>query len=223
MIREGNALLFDGRHTHKAYKSAAQRFEAALKLDGLGDHDRAELHAKIAEAWFQRGEIAKKESVKIKFYETGQKAAEKGLKLNKECVPCIFWRVSNMGRAGETKGIMRSLFMLPEIKREYRRCLKLDPEYADCLLATAMIDVLVPGIAGGDTDRAARNFKKVLSRAPNHTRAMIDYAVLLEDEGEKKKALTLLKKVINHSNPYAPGTWRKIDKPRAEKLLAQWR
>jgi tetratricopeptide (TPR) repeat protein len=221
-ISRGDKLLFDGRHTHKAYKRAVVQYQSALKLGVLDDKAQAELHAKIAEAYFNRGEITEQESAKIKLYEQGQKEAEKGLKLNNDCVPCIFWRVSNLGRAGEQRGIMRSLFMLPEVKREYARCLKLDPDYADCILAQAMIDVMVPGIAGGDTDRARKSFKRLLNKAPNHTRAMVDYAVLLEDEGEEKKAIALLKKVIAHKNPYAPGAWRKIDKPRAQRLLKEW-
>ncbi len=221
-IQAGDKLLFDGRHSHKAYAAAVAQYESALKMGGLSDKEQADIYAKIAEAWFNRGELTKKESEKIELYEQGQAAAEKGLKLNNDSVPCIFWRISNMGRAGETRGVMRSLFMLPEVKREYARCLKLDPDYADCILAQAMIDVMLPSIAGGDTDRARKNFKRVLKQAPNHTRAMLYYAILLEDEGEEKEAIALLKKIVAHKRPYSKSSWRKTDKPRAEALLKEW-
>lgn len=135
----------------------------------------------------------------------------------------MFWRVSNLGRWGETRGVLKSLFLLDDIKSGYQKVVELDPKNVDALLALAIIDVRVPGFAGGDTDRARQTFEKVLKLKPNHTRAMLDFAELLEDEGEEERAIGLASTVVEHKSPAKPGEWRKFDLPRAKTLLEKWK
>jgi len=220
-LKAGEALLMGTRDTNKAYNGAIDHFKRALKTD-LDDKRKAFVHARMAQAIFRKGEIAKGEEKQKKFYKLGQAEAEIGLKLDENCVACHFWRVSNLGRWGEVRGMMKSLFLLPDVKAGYKKCLKLDPTFSGCLLATAVIDTRVPGFAGGDSDRARKNFKKLLKLYPNHTRGMIDLAVLLEDEGEEERAVALLKRVVAHQKPHFPGEWKKFDLPRAQQLLKDW-
>lgn len=106
---------------------------------------------------------------KIKLFEEGIRAADFALFKNKNCSGCYFWKAINLALLGERKGVVQSLFMLKEIRRNLLRSIELDPYYAGAgaYRLLGVIEESLPGLLGGSNDKAIFYFEKAISLVPN--------------------------------------------------------
>src|SRR6188474_1981812 len=84
----------------------------------------------LAEVCFIWGEVrAKTTDDKLAAYEQGRQAAKRAVELAPRSVTAHLWYAIDAGRWGQTKGIMRSLFLLPVVREEIDTVLALDPKF----------------------------------------------------------------------------------------------
>lgn len=187
----------------------------AVKTDGSVDNLIA-----LAQICFIWGDIrAKTPAEKLEAYEQGRQAAKRAVELAPRSVPAHFWYGTNTGRWGQTRGVVRSLFLLPTVKHEIATVLELDPGFAPVYALAGNVYYEVPLLLGGDLDRAEQMFRKGLALAPRFTGMRVGLAKTLIKKGRIADARKELRAVLDEKAPQNLADWTMKDSRQARELL----
>src|SRR5713101_2039159 len=156
---------------------------------------------------------------KLAAYDRGRELGKRAVELAPKSHDAHIWYAINTARWGETKGILRSLFLLPTVKEEIRILLELNPRSVRAHVLAGNVFLEVPGFAGGDRAKAEEHFKKALEGDPRFTGARLDLARVYIADTRYADARRELQRVINETTPTIVADWTVKDAPRARKLL----
>jgi tetratricopeptide (TPR) repeat protein len=156
---------------------------------------------------------------KLEGYERGRRLGERAVELAPRNAEAHVWYAINTARWGQTKGIMRSLFLLPTVQREIETILALDPRSVRAHALAGNVYMEVPRLAGGDRARAEAHFKKGLEIDPRFTVLRVDLARLYIGDGRYAEARQELTRVLDERAPRIVADWTVKDLPRARALL----
>ncbi len=174
----------------------------------------------LAHICFIWGDVrARTPEEKLEAYEQGRQAAKRAMELAPRSVPAHFWYGTNTGRWGQTKGVVRSLFLLPTVKQEIETILQLDPSFAPGYALAGNVYYEVPALLGGDLDRAEQMFRKGLALAPRFTAMRVGLARTLIKKGRIPEARKELQAVLDEKAPDNLADWTMKDSRRARELL----
>ncbi len=191
----------------------------ALARDAADDPHPATLAA-LARAWFLWGEIrATSAAAKLEAYDRGREAARRALERTPRDAATHFWFAVNTARWGQTKGIVRSLFLLPTVQEEIRTILELDPGFTAVYALAGNVYLEVPRLLGGDLERAERMFRTGLGQDPRSTGLRVGLAKTLVKTGRIAEARRELEAVLAERAPTNPADWTMKDVPEARALL----
>ena len=174
----------------------------------------------VAQIAFLYGDVrALRPEEKLDAYEQGRQAARRAAEIAPRNGRAHFWYATNAGRWGQTKGVMRSLFLLPEVKRGMETALELDPRFppADVLAGTVYYEV--PGLFGGDLEKSERLFRTGLEVDGRFTGLRVGLARTLIKRGRIPEARRELQAVLDEKAPSNPADWTLKDSPEARRLL----
>src|SRR3989442_12960162 len=157
---------------------------------------------------------------KLAAYDRGRELGKRAVELAPESHDAHIWYAINTARWGETKGILRSLFLLPTVKEEIRILLELNPRSVRAHVLAGNVFLEVPGFAGGDRAKAEEHFKKALEADPRFTGARLDLARLYITDARYAAARPELQRAINATTPTTVADWTVKDAPRPRKLPA---
>jgi tetratricopeptide (TPR) repeat protein len=156
---------------------------------------------------------------KLAAYDRGREIGQRAVELAPKTPDAHLWYAINTARWGETKGVLRSLFLLPTIREELRILLELDPRSVRAHILAGNVLLEVPGFAGGDRAKAEEHFKKALEIDPRFTNARVDLARVYIADGRYADARRELQRVVDETRPSVVADWTVKDAPRARKLL----
>jgi tetratricopeptide (TPR) repeat protein len=156
---------------------------------------------------------------KLAAYERGRQVGERAVELAPRSTEAHLWYAINTARWGQTKGIMRSLFLLPTVKREIETILSLDPRSVRGHSLAGNVYMEIPRLAGGDRAKAEEHFKKGLELDPRFTVLRVDLARLYIGDGRYADARRELTRVLRERAPRIVADWTVKDVPRARALL----
>lgn len=162
---------------------------------------------------------AKTREEKLQAYDAGRKAAKKVVDADGKHVAARFWYATNTARWGQTNGIVRSLFLLPDVQREIRAILDLDPGFAPVYVLAGTVYYEVPGLLGGDLAKSEEMFRKGLALSPRYTMLRVGLGKTLIKRGHPDQARRELTAVIEETSPLNLADWTVKDVPEAKKLL----
>jgi len=192
---------------------------AALEQAAQTDPDLATLLA-LSQACFIYGDVrAKTPEEKLEAYDRGRQTGKRAVELAPKSAAAHFWYGTNAGRWGQTKGVMRSLFLLPTVKGAMESALELDPAYAPAYALGGNIYYEVPGFVGGDLDRSEAMFRKGLELDPHYTNMRVGLARTLLKKGRTAEARREALAVLDEKAPSNPADWTVKDVPQAKALL----
>lgn len=187
-----------------------------VKTDPQVDHLLA-----LAQVCFVWGDVrAKTPAEKLEAYEQGRQAAKRAVELAPRNALAHFWYGVHIGRWGQTKGAVRSLFLLPALKQEIATSMELDPTFPPVYSLAGSVYFEVPGAFGGDVDKAEQMFRKSLELDPHFTSARIGLARVLIKKGRMPEARRELEAVLDEKSPTNLADWTVKDSRRARELLA---
>jgi tetratricopeptide (TPR) repeat protein len=152
-------------------------------------------------------------------YERGREMGKRATELAPNNPRAHVWYGINTGRWGQTKGIMRSLFLLPTVREAVDTTLALDPKNLQALVLSGNVYLEVPGLFGGDKAKSEQQFRKALEVDPRFTVARVDLARVLIATGRPADARRELQRVIDERAPRNLADWTVKDLPRARQLL----
>ena len=156
---------------------------------------------------------------KLAAYDRGREIGRRAVELAPKSHDARLWYAINTARWGETKGVLRSLFLLPTIRQELTTLLELDPRSVRAHILTGNVLLEVPGFAGGDRAKAEEHFKKALGIDPRFTNARVDLARVYIADARYADARRELQRVVAETRPSVVADWTVKDAPRARKLL----
>jgi tetratricopeptide (TPR) repeat protein len=183
------------------------------------DHDVDTLLA-LAHICFIWGDVrGRTAEEKLEAYEQGRQAAKRAVELDPKNVLAHFWYGTNTGRWGQTKGVVRSLFLLPTVRQEFETVLAIDPNFAPGYALAGNVYIEVPTLFGGDLDRGEQMFRKGLALAPRFTAMRLGLARTLIKKGRFTEARTELQAILDEKAPDNIADWTIKDTRRARELL----
>jgi tetratricopeptide (TPR) repeat protein len=220
-MKEAEQLLHEAENTEANLRGAVKGYDEAIQL-GLSNEQKALAYSYKGMALLRLGDLQKTDKAKIDLFEEGTKSAEAGIAADPNCSRAHYYKAANMGRVGQTRGVLKSLFMVDDLRKTFTAASKLDPKFAEPLLGLAKIDESVPGLMGGSMERAEKTYRQALTVDPHYTRGMLEFAELLDKTNRRKEALEWVQKALAEKEPTNPGDYRKFDRSRAENLLKKW-
>ena len=174
----------------------------------------------VAQIAFLYGDVrALRPEEKLDAYEQGRQAARRAAEIVPRNGRAHFWSATNAGRWGQTKGVMRSLFLLPEVKRGMETALELDPRFPPAYVLAGTVYYEVPGLFGGDLEKSERLFRTGLEVDGRFTGLRVGLARTLIKRGRIPEARRELQAVLDEKTPSNPADWTLKDSPEARRLL----
>jgi tetratricopeptide (TPR) repeat protein len=214
-VEAARALVAKYHENPANIDKARDLLEAALAKDRQVD-----TMVMLSYVYFLVGDVrAQSDDDKLAAYDKGREIGKRAVELAPKNPEAHVWHGINTGRWGQTKGIMRSLFLLPTVREEVDATLALDPKNLRALALQGNVFFEVPRIAGGDRDKAEEVFRKTLTIDPHFTNARIDLARVLIAKGKYGDARAELQKVLDEKAPQNVADWTVKDAPRARQLL----
>jgi hypothetical protein len=92
----------------------------------------------------------------------------------------IYWYSVSMSQKGNAKGVLNSLFMVPEVRALCDKAIAIDPAFGDPYYLKAILDDKVPAAAGGDKNRMAILYAKAIECDPVNVWYLVDSARALK-------------------------------------------
>jgi tetratricopeptide (TPR) repeat protein len=214
-VEAARALVARYHEDPAALDRARDLLDAALAKDR-----KVETMAMLSYVQFLIGDVrATTVEAKLAAYDRGREVGQRAAELAPKSVDAHLWYAINTARWGETKGVLRSLFLLPTIRRELDTLLELDPRSVRAHILAGNVLLEVPGFAGGDRAKAEEHFKKALAIDPRFTNARVDLARVYIADARYADARRELQRVVDETSPSVIADWTVKDAPRARNLL----
>jgi tetratricopeptide (TPR) repeat protein len=210
--------LFETRHLNSGNLNRSLEILTALVNSEPGN---LRANYELAHVYYILGDNAGTRTEKIDLYTRGQEYAKNAIKINAGSASAHFWYLVNLGRVGQTKGVLNSLGLVPEIKKEIDKVLKLDPKHTGALDARAMLYYELPGFMGGSVSKSIDALNAAIALDSNYSVLFVDMGRCCIRKKDYEKARFFLQKVIEIKQPTYPADWTLDDKPDAEKFLKQ--
>ena len=157
---------------------------------------------------------------KLAAYERGRQAGQRAVELAPRNALAHLWLAVNAGRWGQTKGVLRSLFLLPTVREHMEAALELDPRLVPAYTLAGTVYAEVPGLFGGDLEKSEALFRKGLALDPRWTGARVGLARTLLKRGRRDEARRELEAVVAERAPRNLADWTLKDSRDARDLLA---
>jgi tetratricopeptide (TPR) repeat protein len=160
---------------------------------------------------------------KLASYERGRDVARQAIGMAPRSPDAHLWYAANLGRWAITKGKLRAAFLLATLRAEVETILALDPAHVPGLTLAGSFFLETPAWLGGDVERAASYLRRALVLDPHFTRAGIELARCLIEQGRYPEAREVLQRVLAEREPRYVADWVLRHRPTAERLLAEIR
>jgi tetratricopeptide (TPR) repeat protein len=214
-VEAARALVARYHEDRAALDRARDLLDAALAQDR-----RVDTMTMLSYVQFLVGDVrATTAEAKLAAYDRGREIGRRAVELAPKSHDAHLWYAINTARWGETKGVLRSLFLLPTIRQELEILLELDPRSVRAHILAGNVLLEVPGFVGGDRVKAEEHLKKALEIDPRFTNARVDLARVYIADARYADARRELQRVVNEKSPSVIADWVVKDVPRARKLL----
>ena len=213
-VEAARALIARYHEDPTALDRARDLLDAALAKER-----KVETMAMLSYVQFLIGDLRTTAEDKLASYDRGREIGQRAVELAPRSHDAHLWFAINTARWGETKGVLRSLFLLPTIRQELETLLELDPRSVRAHILAGNVLLEVPGFAGGDRAKAEEHLKKALEIDPRFTNARVDLARVYIADARYADARRELQRVVSETRPSVIADWTMKDAPRARKLL----
>jgi len=176
-------------------QTALEKYRQAL----MKAENKYEAYWKVARIMYFIGAHTEKKKEKKTIFSQGIYHAKKAVALEPEMPDGYYWLGVNYGVYGEARGVLKSLFLVDDIKEAMNKVIELDRSYEDGGPDRVMGRVYfkLPGFAGGNKDKSLEHLKKSLEYGPEDALTHFYLADTLLKHKEIEKAREELEYVLN--------------------------
>lgn len=134
----------------------------------------------------------------LETFEKGKEYAEAATEYLPESPHPHFWKASLIGRIGQTRGILSSLFMVRPMKDSLDKALELDDGYADAHWVLSQLYHQAPGfpLSIGSKKSSLQHAERAVELDPANLDYRLQLAVALEYNGRKDEAIPVLESLL---------------------------
>jgi len=168
---------------------------------------------------YEIGSTQKAKDKKIEWYEKGKECGKAAIEANPNNPEAHYWYAANMGSIGKLQGVMHSLFMVGDLKKEANRVLELNPKHAGAHIILGEIYKSLPAFAGGNKTKAAEEFQKAIENDSLYTAAYTRLADTYIGMEKYSKARGILNKMLALKSYRDPRSFYLSDRKEAYRLL----
>jgi predicted Zn-dependent protease len=118
-----------------------------------------------------------------------------------------YWHGVALGKQGEARGMMRSLFMVGPLKRRMEGALRLAPRHGPAHHVLGELLWQLPGVLGGSKAGARRELEAALAADPSYTAPYPTLAEVYLEGGLRKEADALLPRILAVEKPADPAEY----------------
>jgi len=185
-IAQGDALFNEMKDMAAAKESEALYHKAIGLMD-----NRYEAFWRLSRILYYIGEHTEKKKDKKAIFAQGVYYAERAIELEPEKPDGHYWHGVNNGKYGETRGVLKSLFLVKPIKKAMNKVIEIDRSYEeggpDRVLGRVYFKL--PGFAGGSKEKSLEHLLKSKEYGPDDavTRLYLAETYLELDEAGKAK------------------------------------
>ena len=205
--------LYFHRHDTGNLERCLSKIEAALAQNP----NDAELLWRQGRGLVRLGERQNKKE-KIAAFKRAETLLRRAVELNPQNAEAHFFLGIAMGRRGQARGVLKSLFLVGPLRREMETVLKLDPHHGGAHRVLGEMYMQLPGLAGGSKTKAVGELEQAVKLEPN---GMAHYAPLAEAYlavGNKDKAIAVLNRGLTIKEPADPSEYAGNRKKIGEML-----
>lgn len=187
-VKEGDRWESEGVSAQD-YEEAILLYREALELDP----DNAAILWRLGRSHLSLGD-ALPEDHRLEIYEEGREYVERAIEIDPDSPDAHFWYASLLGRIGQTRGVMQSLFMVKPMEEALEKVLELDPDYASAYYVLSMLYMEAPGwpLSIGNKSTSLEYALRSVEMDPDDYDFLYNLAVVYLDnnkEDEAKKTL----------------------------------
>ena len=174
----------------------------------------------LSRVYFLYGDLrARTEADKLAAYDRGRELGKRAVEQLPENPDAHLWYAINAGRWAQTKGVLRSLRLLPTMREEVETLLRLNPRSPETQSLAGSFFAEVPRLLGGDPARAEGHFKTGLQLDPHMTGIRLQLASFYLAAGRTAEARRELLRVLEEQAPKDLPRWTVMEVPLARKYL----
>jgi tetratricopeptide (TPR) repeat protein len=161
------------------YEQTKSLIESSM-AEAKSGAEQAELHWRLARAWLNLGDEAEDsgaaEDALLAYFESGEAEAQRAIEADPKNHLGYYWKSANIGRWGQVKGILNSLFKAKPMRDLLQQAVAVEPEHADSYYVLGQLFEQVPGfpVSFGDKDYAVSLGRKSLDLHEQQVRAGIE-------------------------------------------------
>jgi tetratricopeptide (TPR) repeat protein len=184
----------DQLHKAEQYEQTKTLIESSM-AEATSPAQKAELYWRAARAWLNLGDEAEdggtEEEALLTFFELGETEAEKAIQADPNNHLGYYWKSANIGRWGQVKGILNSLFKAKPMRDLLQRAVAVQPEHADSYYVLGQLYEQVPGfpVSFGDKDYAVSLGRKSIDLHEQQVKAGIEEEINFDFYTEMAKHL----------------------------------
>lgn len=207
--------------------SAIKHFNNALSSSST-EEEAATL---LMKCYYFKGTFVETEkNIRLSVYNKSKELGEKMVEKYPKSAAIHFWHLTNLAKWGETSGIMKSARegLADKLKELSEKVIAIDPQYRKGS-GYGMLGIIhyktpyIPFILSWpDNDDSIENLEKCLEINSNDLMANLYYAQVLHEEGEEKRAIIVLKKIISSTPREDNSLEDSKDIADAKVLLAEY-
>lgn len=131
-------------------------------------------------------------------FEKGKEYADRAVEIAPDSPDAHFWQAALIGRIGQTRGILQSLFMVRPMKDALDRVLELDENYAGAYDVLSQLYEEAPGfpLSIGNKKLALEMAQKAVELGPDNIEYPIQLARALDHNGRRGEAVEVLRELL---------------------------
>jgi tetratricopeptide (TPR) repeat protein len=207
--RENN--LEEAKNVYFDYYKDSKNLDRSIGiLEEILEKDPENLEALLllSRVWLTYGYAkASNNDEKSTAFKNGFEAARRALEIAPDDPDAHFYHVANLGSWAETRGVIRSLFLLPKIRGGIEKILELDPKHVYGLAMYGLLYYSLPGFLGGDLRLSEIYLKRAIGIDPHMSTLKIHLAKTLIKQRKYDEAKDTLREIIEEKNPTFYADW----------------
>ncbi|HHE04654.1 MAG TPA: hypothetical protein ENL19_01170, partial [candidate division WOR-3 bacterium] len=181
-----------------SYKDSTLLYKAKAIMDTLLETGikKDEVLWRLSFFCYEIGSTKKDKHEKMEWYEKGKEYGKEAIEANPNNPQAHYWYAANMGSIGKLQGVVHSLFMVGDLKKEANRVLELNPKHAGAHIILGEIYKSLPGFAGGNKNKAAEEFQKAIENDSLYTASYTRLADTYIGMKKYREARKILNKML---------------------------
>jgi len=180
----------------------------ALLESGLGQApEQPGVQWRLGRGLVRLGERRAGKKEKLEAYTRAEDLLRRAVALAPSDPEAHYWLGLAMGRRGQVRGILRSLFLVGPLRREMRTVLELDPDHGGAHHVLGSMLLELPGFAGGDQKEGLRELETAARLEPDSSAHFTALAEAYRDAGEPDKAQAACEHILAIARPADPGEY----------------